>query len=143
MKSEREWNIYKAVHEKPYSIEMEDRGEYLYAIVGGLKVEPEMAKEYWAEIIEMCDELGVSKLLVEKNFVETMSMDSLVKLSGHMNEILRGRKLAFVDRYGHDEISELGKTLARAQNVQIRIFHNAADAEKWLLAGPPASPKPS
>ena len=62
---------------KPYEIETENRGTYFYAIVGGLKVMPEWAKDYWREIIDECDEVGLEKILIEKNFPETFSTTAL------------------------------------------------------------------
>lgn len=120
--------------EKPYSIQMEDRGEYLYALVSGEKVTPEIGKSYWTEILQRCDELGVNKILIEKNFVETVSMQEVVQGSASMGEFLRGRKIAVIDRYDHDEISELGKKIARSRDIMVQIFRDAAKAEKWLLA---------
>lgn len=119
---------------KPYSLEMENRGSYLYAIIGGLKVTPEMAKDYWAEIVDECKDIGLDKILAEKNFVETISMDSLVELNPYLSELFEGFKVAFVDRYHHDDISELGKKLARASGVKMQVFANVDEAEKWLLA---------
>lgn len=120
--------------EKPYTLEMENRGSYLYAIIGGLKVTPEMAKDYWTEIVEECKDLDLDKILAEKNFVETMSMDSLAELNPYFTELFRGFKVAFVDRYRHDDISELGKKLARASGVKMQTFSDVAGAETWLLA---------
>jgi hypothetical protein len=120
--------------EKPYSLETENRGSYLYAIIGGLKVTSEMARDYWTEIVDECKDLGLDKILAEKNFVETISMDSLADLNPYFSELFKGLKVAFVDRYHHDDISELGKKLARASGVKMQTFANAAEAEKWLLA---------
>jgi hypothetical protein len=120
--------------ERPYSLEMENRGSYLYAIIGGLKVTPEMARDYWTEIVDECTDLGLDKILAEKNFVETISMDSLADLNPYFRELFKGFKVAFVDRYHHDDISELGKKLARASGVKMQTFADAAEAEKWLLA---------
>jgi hypothetical protein len=119
---------------KPYSIETENRGSYLYAIIGGLKVTPEMAKDYWAEIVDECKDLGLNKILAEKNFIETISMDSLAELNPYFTDLFKGFIVAFVDRYHHDDISELGKTLARGSGVKMQIFADADEAEKWLLA---------
>ena|SRR5688572_25762489 len=120
--------------EKPYSIETENRGSYLYAIIGGLKVTPEMAKDYWTEIVDECRDIGLSKMLVEKNFVETMSTDSLAQLNPYFRELFQGFTIAFVDRYGHEDIAELGKKLARSSGVKMQVFDDVGEAEKWLLA---------
>ena len=120
--------------EKPYSLETENRGSYLYAIIGGLKVTPEAARDYWTEIVEECNALSLNKILAEKNFVETISMDSLAELNPYFTKLFRGFKVAFVDRYRHDDISELGKKLARASGVKMQVFADVGEAEKWLLA---------
>lgn len=113
---------------------MEHRGEYLYALVSGEKVTPEIGRSYWTDILRRCDELGVNKILIEKNFVETVSMQEVLQGGSQMGEFLKGRKIAVIDRYAHDDVSELGKKLARNQNVPVQIFDDADRAEKWLLA---------
>ena len=120
--------------EKPYSIELEDRGKYLYAIVGGLKVTPEIALGYWHEIIDECDELGVSKILLEHNFVEMISKDEMLEVIGPVAHLLEGRMFAFYDRYAHYEIPEAGKAILRSLNIKMQIFHDLHDAQRWLTA---------
>ena len=120
--------------EKPYAIETENRGDYLYAIVGGLKVMPEWMKDYWQEIIDECDELGLQKILIEKNFPHTFSTRTLATTGPEILTMLSGKTVAFVDRYGHEEINELGKSLSYSTDVTFRIFENAERAEKWLRA---------
>lgn len=120
--------------DKPYTIAMEDRGEYLYAIVGGLQTTPEIAMTYWREVIDKCEELGISRVLMEHDFVETISMPEVVEIMGPLSDLLRDRKIAFIDRFAHDDVSELGKKMARSRNVMVQIFSDTAKAEKWLLA---------
>jgi hypothetical protein len=120
--------------EKAYSIELEDRGEYLYAIVGGLRVTPEIALGYWREIIDECEELGISKILLEHNFVEMISMQEMLEVIGPVADLLKGRSFAFVDRYGHYEIPEAGKKILRSSGVKMQVFEDVGEAEKWLLA---------
>ena len=106
--------------EKPYSIELEDRGKYLYAIVGGLKVTPEIALGYWHEIIDECDELGVSKILLEHNFVEMIGMSEMLTIIGPVGDLLKGKMMAFYDRYGHYDTPEAGKMILRSQTSKCR-----------------------
>jgi len=120
--------------EKQYDIETENRGSYLYAIVGGLRATPEIVLDYWHEIIGECDELGLSKILLEHNFVELISMSELVVVIGPVAEMLRGHSFAFVDRYEHDAIPEAGKSILRSLNVKMQIFTDVEKAEKWLMA---------
>ena len=119
---------------KPYDLEIEDHGEYLYAIVGGLKVTTEIALGYWHEIIDECDRLGRSKILLEHNFVEMISMQEMLQVIGPVADMLKGRMLAFVERYDHYEIPEAGKTILRNLNVKMQLFKDVEEAEKWLLA---------
>jgi hypothetical protein len=119
---------------KEYELETENRGTYLYAIVGGLKVTPEIALGYWREIIDECDELGLSKILLEHNFVEMISMAEMVEIIGPVGELLKGRMFAFLDRYGHYDVPEAGKTILRGHEVKMQLFRDVDEAEKWLLA---------
>lgn len=120
--------------EKPYTLEIEDRGEYLYAVVGGLKVTPEIALGYWQELIEECKSKNRSKILLDHNFAEMIEMSEMLKIIGPVGELLKGRMLAFFDRYGHYDTPEAGKAILRSMNVKMQIFHDLEKAEKWLLA---------
>jgi len=117
-----------------YSIETENRGSYLYVIVGGLKVTPQIALDYWNEIIEECERLGCSKILLEHNFIEMIEMPEMLKIIGPVAEMLNGRMLAFYDRYGHYETPEAGKKILRSHDVKMQIFRDVKEAERWLLA---------
>ena len=120
--------------EKAYSIELENRGEYLHAIVGGLRVTPGIALGYWREIIGECEELGLSKILLEHNFVEMISMQEMLEVIGPVADLLKGRSFAFLDRYGHYDIPEAGKKILRGHDVKMQLFRDLDEAEKWLLA---------
>src|SRR5262245_2884250 len=120
--------------EKPYALEMENRGSYLYAIVGGLKVTPEIALDYWGEIISECDDIGTTKILLEHNFVQMISMQEMLEVIGPVADLLKGHSLAFIDRYSHNEIPEAGKKILRGRDVKMQIFSEEGEAEKWLLA---------
>lgn len=120
--------------DKPYSLETENRGSYLYAIVGGLKVTPEIALAYWHEIDDECNELGISKILLEHNFVEMISMHEMLEVIGPVADMLKGRSLAFVERYDHYDVPEAGKVILRNLNVKMQLFKDVVKAEKWLLA---------
>lgn len=117
-----------------YDLEMEDRGEYLWALVGGLKLTAEISAAYWNEIAEKCFELGKMKVLIEKNFVNSVGPEDMVKMATHLGKLLPTSKVAFYDRYGHDNINQLGKKLARNRDVMMQLFDNVEEAERWLLA---------
>lgn len=116
----------------PYTISLEDRGSYLYALVGGELLTPDIAKMYWDEIAEKCAELNKSKLLIEKDFPKHVSAPEMLEMSVYLGKILAGTKIAFLDRYKNEDVNELGKVVARNEGVLLRIFETINEAEKWL-----------
>ena len=120
--------------EKPYTIKLEDRGEYLYALVGGKKLTPEISGAYWREIAGACFEQGKSKIMIEKDFAETVSPAEMLQMGTYLGTLLATKKIAFIDRFGNDDINELGKKIARNRNVKMQTFRGVKEAESWLLA---------
>ena len=119
--------------DKPYIIKLENRDEYLYALVSGKTLTPEIAKMYWDEIAEMCFTLKKSKIMIEKQFAVSVSPPEMLEMGVYLGKILAGKKIAFLDQYVNESINELGKVIARNQGVIMRIFKNTEDAEKWLI----------
>ena len=119
---------------KPYSIEAEKHDSYLHVVVGGLRVTPEIALDYWHDIIDECDSTGCSKILLEHNFVEMISMTEMLEVIGPVADLLKGKAMAFYDRLGHYEVPEAGKAILRGHDVKMQIFHDLREAERWLLA---------
>lgn len=119
--------------DKPYTIQLENRDKYLYALVGGEKLTPEIAKMYWDEIADMCFKIQTSKIMIEKNFSETVSPPEMLEMGVYLGKILAGKQIAFLDKYKNENINELGKVIARTQGVLMRIFNNKVDAERWLV----------
>jgi len=120
--------------EKSHTIEIDDRGDYVYVLVGGDKLTANIAAGYWNEIAQKCFELDCRKVLIEKNFKESVGPDEMLHMADHVGSLLPNRRIAFVDRYSHDSINELGKRLARNRNVVMQIFTSVEDAERWLRA---------
>ena len=121
-------------HQKEYELETENRGSYLYAVVGGLRVTPEIGLGYWREIVDECEELGLSKILLVHNFVTMISMSDMLEVIGPVADLLKGRTFAFVDTRGQNDIPEAAKPILRSLNVKMQLFDNVERAEKWLLA---------
>lgn len=120
--------------EKPYHIKLEDRGEYLYALVGGEILTPDIAKLYWDEIAEKCFSLEKSKIMIEKDFKKSVSAPEMLEMGVYLGSILANKKIAFLDRYKNESINELGKKIARNRGVIMRLFDNAGEAEDWLIS---------
>lgn len=119
---------------RAYELEFEHHGDYIHAIVGGLRVTSEIALAYWQEIIDECERVDCSKILLEHNFVQMISKEEMLEVIGPVAHLLKGRMFAFYDHYGHYEIPEAGKAILRSLDVKMQIFHDLHDAERWLRA---------
>jgi hypothetical protein len=117
-----------------YEMETEDRGEYIWVLTRGPQLTAEISMAYWDEIAEICDERHSKKILIEKDFPESVGPRDMVAMAEHLGNILPGFKIAFHDRHGHDAINELGKKLARNRDVMMQVFDDPREAEKWLKA---------
>lgn len=117
-----------------YTLQMEDRGEYLFAVAAGERLTADISIAYWNEIAKKCFDIGLRKVLIEKDFPETVGPVEMVQMAEHLGRLLPGYKIAFHDRHGHASINELGKKLARNRDVMMQLFSYFDDAEKWLLA---------
>jgi hypothetical protein len=119
---------------KGYTLEMEQREGYLYAVASGEKLTAQISAAYWNEIAGRCFETECDKILIEKAFVQPVGPGDMLLMADHLGKLLPGRHIAFVDRFRHDDINELGKKLARNRDVMMQVFDNIPEAEKWLLA---------
>jgi hypothetical protein len=117
-----------------YSIEIEKLDGYLHVAVGGLKVTPEVGLAYWREIVDACEREDCSKILLEHNFVEMISMPDMLKVIGPVSDLLKGKVFAFIDRYGHYDVPEAGKAILRGHDVKMQIFRDVDEAGRWLKA---------
>ena len=120
--------------DKPYRIEFENRGDYLYVLVGGGKLTAEISAAYWREIAHECFELKIDKILIEKDFPETVSPPEMVQMGEYLGYLLPTFRVAFIDRHRHQSINELGKKIARNREVVMQLFNEVGEAEQWLRA---------
>ena len=120
--------------DREYTLKMEDREGYLYALASGESLTAQISAAYWNEIAGRCFENNINRILIEKDFVEGVGPKDMLLMADHVGSLLPGRRVAFVDRRQHDPINELGKKLARNRDVMLQIFDSIADAEKWLRA---------
>ena len=120
--------------DKPYTIEMEDRDDYLWVLVKGKELNAEIAGQYWNEIADQCSSLNCDKVLIEKDFESSVGPEDMIKMADNLSRMLPHVMVAFIDRRGHDVINELGKKLARNRDVMFQVFDHVGDAQRWLLA---------
>ena len=120
--------------EKPYTIEMEDRDDYIWVLVGGEKLTAEISARYWNEIIEQCAAKDCNRVLIEKDFKVPVGPEEMILMAENLSKMLPHGKVAFIDRQQHGAINELGKKLARNRDVLFQVFEFVGDAQRWLLA---------
>lgn len=117
-----------------YTLEVEDREFYLYALASGERLTAQISAAYWNEIAGRCFENNIERILIEKDFPEAVGPEDMLLMAQHLGNLLPGRRIAFVDRHRHDPINELGKKLARNRDVMMQLFDTVERAEKWLRA---------
>jgi hypothetical protein len=120
--------------EKGYFLRSEDRGDHLWVLVGGDRLTADIAKAYWDEIAAKCSVSQCNKILIEKDFRLPVRPEEMVQMAEHVAAVLPNSCIAFIDRWHHDGINELGKRLARNQNIKMQTFKTADEAAKWLRA---------
>ena len=101
-------------------------------LVGGEKLTAAIATKYWDEIGSRCMEYDCFKVLIEKDFAVPAVAEDLIEMADHLAEVLPASCIAFVDRWNHEGVNELGKRLARNHDVKMQTFTNVREAEKWL-----------
>lgn len=118
--------------DKPYTISIENRGEYLYVLVGGEILTAAISKQYWDEITEETIRLEKTKILIEKNFPQTVSVAEMYEMGVNVSKFFETKFIAFVDRFGNPDINYFGQMVAENRGVKMKVFENVTQAEKWL-----------
>ena len=119
-----------------YRLTCETRKNYLFCHVEG-EDSLETSRAYWREIAGKCDELGLSKVLVEEELEGQLTDQEMFQMCSELPEIgLLGKQIAFVDlRLNHDEGNLFGETVAVHRGINAMIFNKVKEAERWLAAG--------
>lgn len=122
-------------HGKGYELTLEHREKYLYAFVWGTKLSAPIAARYWNEIAGECFETGFKRILLEKDFQESVGPDEMLLMAEHLGNLLPGCRVALVDRHVNEDINRFGNKLARNRDVLMQVFENVAEAQEWLSTG--------
>jgi len=121
------------VTSKQYTLTFEDRPEYLYARVEGEHDSYEISRAFWTEVGEECERLGASKVLVEENIPEVVSVSEMYAIASELPDMFLGVSLAFVDPFADQaELNSFGELVAQNRGVRGRFFADLAAAEEWL-----------
>jgi len=124
---------------KDYKLEVEQRGDYLYAYYMAERDSIALSNKIWAEIASKMNEYGLKKILVVENIIMNSStvfeMYQIVQASFKLG--FGGKSIAFVDLIDeHYKNNKFGETLARNLGVNCRIFKSENEALDWLKKQP-------
>ncbi len=121
---------------KPYQISFDNRLQYLYVYVTGERDSYEISRRYWQEVADECGRIKCSKVLIEEDIPEMVSMGEMYQLASEIPELgFFGVRIAFVDRYiEQQELNKFGELVAVNRGLHGKIFNDVVEAEKWLLS---------
>ncbi|HUI98709.1 MAG TPA: hypothetical protein VLY46_00655 [Usitatibacter sp.] len=118
-----------------YRIVLVERPAWLHAVATGDNV-AENARRFLREAYEACVSRGRDCLLLEMSFSgESLPTATIFEIVTERSaDGARLRRIAYVDRrLGHDPAKALfAETVAVNRAVNVRLFHDVADAERWL-----------
>jgi len=128
--------IQNSSRPKPYTLEFEQRPEYLYAYVRGEKDSLEISLQYWKEIADECWRAGYNKVFIEEDINGEMSIIEMYQFTSEISNIgFSGIRVAFVDRcLNQRELNTFGELVATNRGLNGKIFNSSEEAEEWLLS---------
>ena len=119
---------------KPYELTLEQRPDYMYAHISCGAINSEIVTDYLHQVIDRCHKKHCSRLMIERDIPATLS-DTDIFFTGnefaHMG--IEQIRIAFVDsRVENKEHLEFAMLIANNRGANMKLFANAAEAEKWL-----------
>lgn len=126
--------------ESHYRLAFRPESDTLHAQVhGGIDAQP-VRIAYWTEIIATAERMGYRKLLViDRRKGRPASPDELAELAALLRDrLVRFERVAVVEPTpAFVPAIEHGEILARAMDLNVRIFAEPQAAERWLHFGSP------
>jgi chromosome condensin MukBEF MukE localization factor len=118
-----------------YRATIEDKPGYVHATVTGERT-PENALRFLREVTEACARCGKEAALLEMRFTgASLDATSIFQvISERSPSGARLRRIAYVQATGDPQKARFAETVAVNRGVNVRLFDNVADAEKWLAA---------
>ena len=118
---------------KRYTLTFEQRPDHLYARVEGENDSSEISRAFWIEVAGECERLGASKVLVEENIPEVVSVSEMYAIASELPDLFLGVSIAFVDPYADQaELNSFGELVAQNRGMRGRFFADVESAEEWL-----------
>lgn len=120
---------------KPYLLKVEHRPDYLYVYIEGEHDSYAISHAYWTEISLECERVKASRLMVDENLIENVSVAEMYQIASEIPGMFSGISIAFVDRHADQaELNEFGELVAVNRGVTGKFFVDEKDAEEWLLS---------
>lgn len=117
------------------SFELEVHRTYLHIKhPPGFVISPETTGSIWPEIAKLCQQHGVTKLLIEA-FKPERKLDTMATFDAGraVAEITSGLTIAIcLHDYEFDDLSTFFKTVVQNRGVKLEFFSNIDDALQWL-----------
>lgn len=128
-------NVSSTETEKSYSLEFEDRGRYLFAVVKGEKGTLDIATSYWYEIAEEAMKSNLKRVLVIEDIAEMISIAEVHQLVTSLADLpVKDVRLAFVDLHAeHASLNNFGILVGENRGFSLKAFDTEESAENWLL----------
>jgi len=120
-----------------YRLDVMEKSSYLHVTVTGTH-SAENARQFLAEIHDICVQRDCHELLVELNVVGPSLPTGTIfdVVSEGSRRALRFRRLAYVDASAERDLDNLRfvETVAKNRGVNIRFFRKVDEAENWMRA---------
>jgi hypothetical protein len=118
-----------------YTLTYEHRPGYLYVLVDAESVTAEMALKYTSEILETCEAHKVEKVLLHRDIPVVLPVGDMFFTMKSIAERLGGvRQVALLNRYIPLQYElDLVAMIANNRGGNFAVFHEEAEAEKWLV----------
>lgn len=86
------------------------------------------------EIADECKMQGFNQVVIEENISATASDEDIVRIASELPQLgFSEIRMAYIDRFlDQKEMNEMGQDVAVHHGIDVRIFANQLDAERWL-----------
>jgi hypothetical protein len=119
---------------KPYELTFEERPGYLYAHIKADTMTEQMSAAYLAEVVDKCDGLGLTKVLIYREV--PYIIESPVSIYYSMQDevqLLKGLTLAVVTPFPEtEEALEFAILVSNNRGANFKLLPTIEAAEKWL-----------
>jgi hypothetical protein len=121
------------VNAPAYKVTLENRKEYLYALITGERDSYDVTMGAVTDIAAACKVRSARKLLVEHQIAGRLSALDIYRIATQLPDLFGGVDVGFVIRLATTpENPQFLENVARNRGGQGRLFGNVADAEAWL-----------